>query len=85
MSNREILANVVEILHRVGKVPAATHVTPETRLVEDLAIDSLDLVAVFLAVQDHFEIVLDDESVPEIRRVRDLAARIQEQVSGVAA
>lgn len=85
MSNREVLAGVVEIVHRVGRVPATKLVTGETRLVEDLGIDSLDLVAVFLEVQDRYGIVLDDDVVPEIRTVAKLVEQVQTLGAGVAA
>ena len=51
-------------------------ITADSRLVEDLAIDSLDLVGVLLAVQDHFDIVIDDDVVPSLRRVVDLAETV---------
>ena len=51
-------------------------ITAESRLVEDLAIDSLDLVGVLLAVQDHFDIVIDDDVVPSLRRIVDLAETV---------
>jgi acyl carrier protein len=85
MSKHTTLEAVVEILHRVGKVPTTTDVRAETRLVEDLGIDSLDLVAVFLAVQDRYDVIIDDEIVPSIRCVADLVAEVEGQVAGVAA
>ncbi|MBX6314996.1 MAG: acyl carrier protein, partial [Isosphaeraceae bacterium] len=57
----------------------------ESRLVEDLAIDSLDLVGVFLKIQDHFDVVIDDEDVPQLRRVADLAAYVSRHREGSAA
>ena len=40
---------------------------------EDLAIDSLDLVDVVLQIQDEFDIAIEDDDVPNLRRVADLA------------
>lgn len=34
-------------------------VGPETRLVEDLGLDSLDLLEVIVAVEDHYQVVCD--------------------------
>ena len=48
--------------------------TGDSRLVEDLAIDSLDLVGVILQLQDHFEVVIEEDAVPHLCRVADLAA-----------
>lgn len=86
MSDAGILGTVIDVVRSAGKVPDTKLVTAETRLVEDLGIDSLDLVAVFIGVQDRFEIVIDDELVPSLKRVCDLVAQVKAQKeTGVAA
>jgi acyl carrier protein len=76
MAEPSLFAELAEIVRAVGKVPATTLITGESRLVEDLGIDSLDLVAVFLAVQDRFDVIVEDEVVPELRRVVDVAEHV---------
>ena len=68
-----LVAEVAEIVRQTAKVPPHMTIVADSRLVEDLAIDSLDLVGVLLAVQDHFDIVIDDDVVPSLGRVVDLA------------
>ena len=66
---------------RCGRPPSSRRprsITADSRLVEDLAIDSLDLVSVLLKIQDHFDIAIDDEDVPNLRLVSDLARYVQE-------
>ena len=76
MIDSRLVAEVAGIVRQSAKVPPHVRIEAESRLVEDLAIDSLDLVGVLLAVQDHFDIVIDDEVVPSLRRVVDLAEAV---------
>lgn len=70
------IAEVVEMVRPVAKVPAEAPIGADDRLVDDLNIDSLDLVGVFLQVQDRFGVEVADDDVPGLRRVADLAAYI---------
>jgi acyl carrier protein len=67
-------AEAVDVIRKAAKVPACVPITPDSRLVEDLAIDSLDLVGLILELQDHFDIVIEEDDVPNLCRVADLAA-----------
>ena len=73
MIDMTLVAEVAEIVRRAAKVPPHLVINGESLLVEDLAIDSLDLVGVLLAVQDHFDIAIEDDVVPSLRRIVDLA------------
>ncbi len=48
-----------------------TDLTPEKNIIEDLQLDSLDLVDMIVGLQQKFGIMLRDN--PEIRKVRTLA------------
>jgi acyl carrier protein len=85
MTESTLLAEVTEAVRTAAKIPSGVQIAPETRLVEDLAIDSLDLVGVFLNIQDHFDLAIDDEDVPKLRRVSDLASYVAERRGSAAA
>ena len=71
---------MVGIVREVGQDSALrSRSTPDSRLVEDLAIDSLDLVNLILQLQDHFEVAIEEEAVPNLCRVADLAAYLSER------
>jgi acyl carrier protein len=76
MTDPTVLAEVIDIVRRSGRVKPGVAVAADSLLVEDLAIDSLDLVDVLLKIQDHFDVDIDDADVPHLRRVSDLAAYI---------
>jgi acyl carrier protein len=85
MPDASLHASLVEIVRREGRVAPTVLVTAESRLVEDLGIDSLDLVAVFVAVQDAFDLTIDDADIPELRRVGDVARYVEGHRSARAA
>ena len=74
LSEPSLVAEVVAVIRQAAKIPARVAITAESRLVEDLAIDSLDLVGLILQLQDHFDVVIEDEDVPNLCRVADMAA-----------
>ena len=69
-----LLAELVDVIRKAVKIPARVAITADSRLVDDLAIDSLDLVGVILQIQDHFDVVIEEDDVPNLCRVADLAA-----------
>jgi acyl carrier protein len=85
MPDAKLVAEVAEVVRSAAKLRPEVLIGPETRLVEDLGIDSLDLVGVLLQVQDRFEMAVDDEDVPSLARVADVAAYIARRRSQVAA
>jgi acyl carrier protein len=75
---------VTAIVRRSAKIPAKVAIRPESRLVEDLAIDSLDLVSLVLQIQDDFDVVLDEDAVPNLCRVADIVEYLAASREGMA-
>jgi len=60
-------------------------VTPETferdlDLVDELGIDSMDLTAVVLVLQDEYGIAIDEDDYPELKNLRLIAAYIRQRL-----
>ena len=70
---------VVGVIRKAAKIPGRVPIGPETRLIEDLAIDSLDLVGLILQLQDHFDVVIEEDDVPNLCRVADLASYLADR------
>ena len=68
---------VRDIVHDVTGIPADLITADSTA--EGLNVDSLDLTEIIMAVEDEFDIIVEDES--SIQSVRDLINRIDEQVA----
>jgi acyl carrier protein len=80
-NHARMIDEVAGLVRKAAKIPARIPVGADSRLVEDLAIDSLDLVGVILQLQDHFDVVIDEDAVPNLCRVADLAAYLAERGS----
>ena len=79
MTESPQFAAVVNVIRKAAKIPPQVAIYPDSRLVEDLAIDSLDLVGLILQLQDEFDVVIEEDAVPNLCRVADLAAYMDEQ------
>jgi acyl carrier protein len=76
--HESIVAEVAKVVRKAARIPARVPICAESRLVEDLAIDSLDLVSVILQIQDHFGVAIEEDAVPNLCRVADLASYVGE-------
>ena len=79
MTQATLIAEVAEIVRKAARIPSRVPIDRHSRLIEDLAIDSLDLVSVILQIQDHFDVVIEEDAVPHLCRVADLAAYLAER------
>ena len=72
----DMISVVAEAIRSVS--PKAREVPdhcPIRFLLEELALDSLDLVAVILQIQDRFQVEIDPDEIPNLRSVEDLCRR----------
>ena len=52
-------------------------VKPESRFVEDLAADSLDVIQIVLKLEEEFDIEIPDDAVEQISTVQDAVDQIR--------
>ena len=83
-SRTEMLAVIAESIRSVSAKARAPRSAPDSRLLEELALDSLDLVAVILQLQDQFEVEIDPDEIPSMRTVADLASSLASHLRRVA-
>lgn len=50
-----------------------------TKTVDELGMDSLDTMELVMKIEDHFEIILDEDLVLSAKTVGDLATLVQKQ------
>lgn len=85
MTDTSLVAELTALVRASAKLPPTRPIDPEARLVEDLGIDSLDLVGVYLSIQDRFGVEIDEADVPSLARVADLALYITARRPSAAA
>jgi len=71
-----LVNEVILLVRESGKLAPGIVVEADNQLVDDLGIDSLDLVGVFLSIQDKYDVVIEDDDVPMLLKVSDLAAYV---------
>jgi len=73
-STSELFPVVVGLIHAVSAKSKHWEITPQTLLLEELALDSLDLVRVIMLIEDRYHVAIDLDEVPKMKRVNDLTA-----------
>jgi acyl carrier protein len=85
MPDSPLLVSLTALVRTVAKLPESAKLEPESRLVEDLGIDSLDLVGVFVKIQDEYDVEDDDDEMMQLRTIGDLAAFVVRRQESAAA
>jgi acyl carrier protein len=85
MTDSTLVVDIANAVRMVARIPPEVAISADSLLVEDLAIDSLDLVGILLKIQDRFDVAIDDEDVPNLRRIADLAGYVASQRGSAAA
>jgi len=80
-----LTAALEEIVRRFApRDRAAIVLSPATRLIDDVGIDSPRMIDVVLEVEDRFGITIADEAVQRIRTFGEMEALVASQVGGDA-
>jgi acyl carrier protein len=80
----DVLAVIAESIRSVSAKAREVTITSNSRLLEELALDSLDLVAVILRLQDHYEVEIDPDAISAVTRVGDLVNLVTEVLRSAA-
>jgi len=77
MNQTEAFEKVIKVITPYSKNSAAlAEAKSETRLLEDLGVNSARLVDIVLAFEDEFAIAIDDDTADKIRTVGDAVSMI---------
>lgn len=79
-----LLDVITDAIRSVSKRTQTMAITNGSQLVEDLALDSLDLVGVMMKLEDRLSLSIDLDSVGNIQTVGDLGAHLDVLRSGRA-
>ena len=77
MNSSEIELKVKEIISRKFGVPLDT-ITSETRLIEDLKVDSFGAVELMFELEEAFGLSIPDSDIQRVRCVKDIALYLAE-------
>ena len=81
MTQEDILNGLATIVNEIAGVPIGD-VTPNKGFIDDLDVDSLAMVEIATAAEDHFGVRIPDDDLKDLRTVGDAVAYIEK--AGVA-
>ncbi|MBQ3754995.1 MAG: acyl carrier protein [Clostridia bacterium] len=55
-------------------------ISPDSDIIKDLGADSLDIVEMLMNVESEWGLVIDDEDVPKLQRIKDVVAYIEAHI-----
>ena len=70
-----IEAEIVELLAQ--RIPAGTHVSPQTQIVGGLGLDSVAILDFIMDVEDRFDISIPLDRVAEVQTIAELSRAIE--------
>ncbi len=85
MINPILQSELADSVRAIARIPSNVPVTAESRLVEDLGIDSLDLVSIVLTAQETYGVAIDEDDVAELRTMADLVVYVDRRRNAAAA
>lgn len=74
----QIIETLYGFLERFPK--AAGKLAPDTKLADDLSLDSVNLMELLVEIEDHYDIGLPLNMMADITTIRELADRISQLV-----
>jgi acyl carrier protein len=81
MTQQDILNGLATIVNEIAGVPIGD-VRPEKSFIDDLDVDSLAMVEIATAAEDHFGVRIPDDDLKDLRTVGDAVNYIEK--AGVA-
>lgn len=72
---KEVTERIIGVVKNFDQVDGSK-VTPETKFIDDLGLDSLDQVEVVMAIEDEFAIEIPDPEADKISSIADAVAFI---------
>jgi acyl carrier protein len=82
-TGEDILDRVTGIVADITDIPKAK-LLPAKSLREDLEVDSLTTIEVAVAIQDEFDIEVEDEKLQEMETIQDIVDLVQSAGVGAA-
>jgi len=80
-----LLTELADSVRTIARIPSDVLISSESRLVEDLGIDSLDLVSIVLTAQENYGVAIDEDEVATLRTMADLVVYVDRRRNAAAA
>ena len=74
-----VLDRVKEIIAEQMNIDESK-ITPDTDIIKDLGADSLDIVELLMNLETEWGLVIDDEDVPKLQKIKNVVAYIEAHI-----
>lgn len=81
----KLVGAIADSIRSVSKPTQTMVITRDSLFVEDLSLDSLDLVGVLMKLEDEFGLTIELDDVPNLKTVGDLASHLNQLTGGQSA
>jgi acyl carrier protein len=85
MIDPTLIAELSDSVRTIARIAPDVPISADTRLVEDLGIDSLDLVSIVLTAQENYGVPIDEDEVAGLRTMADLVLYVERRRGAAAA
>jgi acyl carrier protein len=85
MIDPTLQTELCDSVRSIARISADIPIRADSRLVEDLGIDSLDLVSIVLSAQEHYGVPIDEDEVANFRTMADLVLYVDRRRGAAAA
>lgn len=74
-----VLDRVKEIIAEQMNIPESK-ITPDSDIIKDLGADSLDVVELLMNLENEWGLVIDDEDVPKLQKIKNVVEYIEQHI-----
>jgi acyl carrier protein len=85
MIDPTLQAELSDSVRSIARISSDIPIRADSRLVEDLGIDSLDLVSIVLSAQENYGVPIDEDEVANFRTMADLVLYVDRRRGAAAA
>jgi acyl carrier protein len=83
-SINDLFSVVVDFIRIVSPKARPMEITPQSLLLEELTLDSLDLVRVIMLIEDRYHAAVDLDEIPKMKRVEDVTTILSRELRSAA-
>lgn len=81
---QDLMLVVSDLIRSVSAKSKDKVITKESLLLEELALDSLDLVRVIMLMEDRYQVTIDLDEVSNMKSVADVARTLDRELKSAA-
>ncbi len=85
MTDPTLIPELADIIRQVALIAPEVEITAQSRLVDDLGVDSFDMASIIFSVQDRYDLAVRGDDLPPIHEVAELVEYVLRHRKPVAA